>query len=1051
MKYKQIRKFFAATLCFSLCMAFEGPSVLVSAAENDFAASTEAKFSNPEMKYRPYARWWLAEGSHTDETLIESIHELYDDGYGGIEFVTLDESACLDDATYAWGSDEWIHDSQLIISECQKLGMSVSMTSGTHWSTANLTVITPDMQEASQELGYTVTPLFTGSYSGDLELCELPENTTKQELVSVVAARMTDESTIDFSSLEVVENVTADTDENGYVNSVSVDYTAPDDSSYALFAFYQYGTGEYYAPATTGKAYTINYLDKCGSEALINYWNENVLTEELQNIIDQIDECDMYMDSLELAVKGSQTTGQLWSKNMLEEAKTRAGYDMEKYLPLLIMTGSGFGNDVVPTYQVEGEEAEKFLLNLYNDFYQAQTELYTENCLNVLSDWLHGKNMKLRAENSYGKTFETTQPVKALDYVETEAFEFGTEIDSYRNMSGAAHVYDKRYSSETGAAVTANYVYNNGYYRQMFYMQYASGIQKTVTHGYSSAYGPEGRVSWPGYEGMMDIFSERFNKRQPGSVDYTTLNEHLSRIQEVLEQGVPQMDILMLRNDYNLNNWTYGFAGGNDVYKNMIHTHQGIYWQDLELQDAGYTYEYLSPYCLNDEEVTSSDGLVNADGVAYQAVVVMEDELPLESAQTLLEWAKNGLPVLFVNNVTELIQNNDTSQGLMSVPTAETAIKKVNTVAGSITGNNDGKDEELAKIVAEMKELDNVVTVDGTENAYEALQEMNIQPRAKYAESNDKLLSVLRKDGDVSYLYVYNYMYEDTENYKGQISVDGIYQPYELNTWDGNVNKIMDYTADTEAGRTLLNIDLAPGEVAVYVLNAEETPDVTVTDSQNVYKVLSEDGQTKAAIAESGEYSLTLSDGTIKTETVTAPEDIALTNWNLTVDSYRPGEKLTRTEENDATGVTTTEISYDTEHTDIEVGEVTELVPWKDMEALGETTVGVGTYTTTFTLPDDWSAEENGVEFKADSFNYGTAALWVNDQQVMVDMDSAKADISPYVVAGENTITVRVTSSLRNIMIELGYDSGWLGAQYEPDSYGMTGNVNLITYTKVNI
>ena len=117
MKYKQIRKFFAATLCFSLCMAFEGPSVLVSAAENDFAASTEAKFSNPEMKYRPYARWWLAEGSHTDETLIESIHELYDDGYGGIEFVTLDESACLDDATYAWGSDEWIHDSQLIISE----------------------------------------------------------------------------------------------------------------------------------------------------------------------------------------------------------------------------------------------------------------------------------------------------------------------------------------------------------------------------------------------------------------------------------------------------------------------------------------------------------------------------------------------------------------------------------------------------------------------------------------------------------------------------------------------------------------------------------------------------------------------------------------------------------------------------------------------------------------------------------------------------------------------------------------------------------------------
>ena len=46
---------------------------------------------------------WLEEGSHTDETLRESVQELYDDGYGGIEFVTLDESQYLDKETYAWG------------------------------------------------------------------------------------------------------------------------------------------------------------------------------------------------------------------------------------------------------------------------------------------------------------------------------------------------------------------------------------------------------------------------------------------------------------------------------------------------------------------------------------------------------------------------------------------------------------------------------------------------------------------------------------------------------------------------------------------------------------------------------------------------------------------------------------------------------------------------------------------------------------------------------------------------------------------------------------
>ena len=77
----------------------------------------------------------------------------------------------------------------------------------------------------------------------------------------------------------------------------------------------------------------------------------------------------------------------------------------------------------------------------------------------------------------------------------------------------------------------------------------------------------------------------------------------------------------------------------------------------------------------------------------------------------------------------------------------------------------------------------------------------------------------------------------------------------------------------------------------------------------------------------------------------------------------------------------------------------------------------------------------------------GTAAIFVNGTQVPVDMDSCIADISDYVQLGENTIQVRVTSSLRNRMIEQQY-SGWMG-EMQPDNYGMTGDVVLQTYTKV--
>lgn len=1009
----------------------------------DFESKMETQYKEVEMKYRPYARWWLAEGSHTDTTLKEAIQDLYDTGYGGLEIVTLDESAYMDDASYAWGSPEWIHDTQLIVSECQKLGMSVSMTSGTHFASANLTVITPDDPEASQELGYTHKELKgkkgeKTSYSGVLEKCVLPEDVKKQKLVSVVTAKVKSwgndetETVLDMDHMEVITDQVEEQEDGGY----TIHYTAEDDGDYILFAFYQYGTGEYYLPAATGKSYTVNYLSKDGMNALIDYWNENVLTKELQETIDQIEECTIYMDSLELVTRGDNSAKQLWCDSMLQQFEDSRGYDAEKYLPLMIKTlGEGvgaFGQEI--TYAYAGSD-KTFAKNLKDDFFQTQTEMYRDN-MSVLSDWLHSKNMKLRAEPSYGKTFEVSEAVKPLDYVETESFEFNNELDLYRTLSGAAHLYNMRYSSETGAALGNNYVENNAYYRNIFYLQYAAGIQKMVTHGYSTGYGPEGHTKWPGYEGMKDVFSERFDKRQPGYVDYLDINTHLSRIQKVLEQGVPQMDIAMLRTDYYVNNgmWT----ASNELLQNKTHQNEGYYWQDTELQNAGYTYDYFSPYLLNDEDVNVENGKINAEGVAYQAAIVMQDEMPYRSAQVLLEAAKNGLPILFVNHVTELINKSDHP--------------KQNTIAASTTGSNDGKDEELAALIKEIKALDNVKTVESEEDAYEALKELGVSPRIEHVKANAKVLPVMRKAEDETYLYLYNYMYGDQENYQGQVSVEGMYQPYILNTWTGEIEKTAYYAV--EEGRTVLNVDLAPGDVSVFIMKPAEGTMDTIVSAENVYKILSEDGTDYFAVSQSGTVAVTLSNGDVIEQDVTAPEDIQLTGWSLAVDSYSPGKKITRTETTEETGVETTEVTYDTKHEILDAGILDELVAWSDMQNIGDTVSGIGTYKTTFMLPEDWD-ETNGAVFEAEDFNMGTAAVFVNDKKVAVNMDGKFAEISDFVKPGENTIEVRVTSSLRNIMRKVGYDQGWVNEMFgltsvpEADDYGMTGETNVVTYKKV--
>ena len=64
--------------------------------------------ASPAIEFRPELRWWLAEGLHTDETLIREIGTAHRLGFGGMEFLAMDEGE-IDHARYGWGSEEWVH------------------------------------------------------------------------------------------------------------------------------------------------------------------------------------------------------------------------------------------------------------------------------------------------------------------------------------------------------------------------------------------------------------------------------------------------------------------------------------------------------------------------------------------------------------------------------------------------------------------------------------------------------------------------------------------------------------------------------------------------------------------------------------------------------------------------------------------------------------------------------------------------------------------------------------------------------------------------------
>ncbi len=988
------------------------------------------KFISPHIEYWPEVRWWLAEGLHTDETLKKDLQMLYDSGFGAVEFLAMDEEGA-DSSLYGWGSEEWVHDTKLIIREATKKGMGVSLTSGTNWANANLTTITPDDKAASNELNYTAEIVPAGqTRTGILKKGEINQpNVHRQDLVAVVAAKRVDHQGnmvyLDKDTSIVLTDKVQD--ENG---EKTLTFTAPEDGDYELITFWIHGTGQIATPSVS-VSYTVNYFDRYGVEAVIDYWDKEVLTPDMLEYIKKNGRIQLYMDSLEIFpfTKG----GTLWGYHLLDEFKERRGYDLTPYLPYVLKISDGNDeNNILGAYEDHDTE---FVEKLRNDLFQTMTELYIDNMLKPLQKWLHSKGMTLRAEISYGLPFEISIPGKYVDGIETESLEFTSQVDSFRNMAGPAHLFKKQYSSETGATLY-NYSLGMNFYTQIIFTQFAAGVARTVLHGYSSIAGSEGSTYWPGHEGMVYNVSERFGCRQPAFRHYNDWTDMLARFQFILRQGKPRVDLGILRLDYRFNHCLFR-DDEKEIYETkFLRANEGIYWKDMNLQNNGYTYDYFAPQVLEDEGVTFEDGLISPDGPGYKALIIYQEQMPLSSAKQILKWARQGLPVVIVNGAAEMVRND---------------IYKTHIKAASKTPFNDGMDNELREVMSAMKALDNVIEVDDQGETIYALRSLGIYQRAKFTQPNKNILTFMRDEGNIRYLYVYNYMYTQSEEFTFEVAIEGLGKPYRINCWSGDIDELGLYRH--EDGRTVVKLTLKPGEATVIGLKLDEKDEIYATDSNAEEILISNDGLV-AYIAENGTFNARLSDGSIVTKEVEGLQEIELDEWDLVVEDWNEGEKVTITEDR-GLGYITKEVYYKTKKTKIIVGK-TKLLPWKDIPQVGPHVSGVGYYTVEFDFPENIN-DDHIVMFNIGSTNDNTAAVYVNDKKAPpVDFTNPVVDITRLLKEGKNTIKVEVSSTLNNRLKQRGYYEnhltydGWFKGTKEKmktyvKDYGMTGR----TYIKI--
>jgi hypothetical protein len=391
------------------------------------------------------------------------------------------------------------------------------------------------------------------------------------------------------------------------------------------------------------------------------------------------------------------------------------------------------------------------------------------------------------------------------------------------------------------------------------------------------------------------------------------------------------------------------------------------WWQDLGMQDAGWSYEFFDGSLLLHEDVSFADGLVQPNGPGYQALIVYQSELDPDVAAHLLDWARQGLKVLVVNGAREL---------KLLVRGYHTTHQR----AAARTPGLDGRDVELAATIAELLALDTVAAIDDPAETVSALRQLGVVGRAEFIRGNADVLTHLREDGELLHLYLYHFRYETGKPTEVEVTLPGIGAVHRVDGWTGDIRSQSGVRQDGD--RSIVKVALVPGETALLTLD-----------------------RSVMAAPDSSPASL---------ETVAEISD-----WTVAVESWDAGELRLITEDR-GLGYQTREVRPTTAVTRIEAGTQT-LRPWKDIPEIGPEVSGVGEYTATVHL-DHQPAPRSRYVLDLGSTAGGLGSLRVNGGGALgFDTSSPAVDVTEDLRAGENSMTIRVSSSLNNRLLARGY------------------------------
>ncbi|KAF4838526.1 hypothetical protein CGCTS75_v000303 [Colletotrichum tropicale] len=975
-------------------------------------------FFDPPAVQRPRFRYWLPDGTVDPEKVKADIQSAGKIGAGGVEFLPFynyggqlgPPPVGVNWSTSGFGTPDFIKTLIAGLEAHKEFGLSMDFAIGPNQGQG---VPADPSNEGLQWDLFAETQAVTadGKFNGTI-----PGWGTGQ-LVSAVSAIVTSRTNVTINTTSIIGTAEIWWEElvlrNGSLNdvtsmisstgelSIDLSNSSTNASEYELFFFYQTLSGHknlVFAPNRTetiwdNGSYVVDHFSSKGAEVVRDFWEQYIFVDNVKELLMEVGNygksnllTSCWEDSMEILSNTS------WTRTLPERFEKLFGYDLRPYLPLIIFNNNNINlqNDApghTRCFLDTHDQGQGYI----NDYRPALADGYQEY-VTTLANWTHSLGLGLSAQVSYNLPMDMEASVPFVDAPECESLQFHDNLDGYRQFSGPANLARKTViSNELGAVFGSAYRFAIPDLLFAMNRAVAGGVNQFVIHGQSYS-GNYPQTTWPGYTAFRYYVSDLYSPKRPDWDHGLQAGlEHMGRVQHIQQTGIPRTDIAF----YNKQTATDPNMG--TIYKS----------DDLILK--GWSYNYVSPDNFALPQAYVRNSLLAPEDARYQALVVLGSQnLTSLSLLKLTEFAKAGLPIIIAGGSPgEYPTENKASSASFSFDTSLQQLLDISSVYQVAEG-------EIA----------------------EKLEGLGLKPRIG-VKTNGTWHTTWRQDssGNISYAYVFN----DAESSNGELIVQSPGIPHFSDAWTGAREPVLHYT--TEGSTTTISLTLAGNQTKLIGFAESRLGDVAlpgfhITEASGNILGYHADGQgiVVHAAASADSTHLTLSTGGKVCYSPHVASSFELTSWDLVLEHWEAPE--------DMYDAAVAAVKRNTTH------HLDGLVSWTEIPAATNTS-GVGYYFANFTWPPNPSAEGNASVGAYIQFSpaLNSITLEVNGARVHpLDPTNPVADISTYLVAGDNHVLAIVPSTMWNYLRSILGDIKNLGAT--PFGPGETLSVDMVPKTE---